>query len=256
MISREFEGRKVLVTGGSSGLGLAVAAVFAREGARVGIIAFSETEVTSGLDMLRGSGPPEAFVGRAADVSDETALRNAVDAIAGELGGLDHVVNSAGIAGKLGQAVEEVTAADFLKVLQINVLGSFLVAKAALPYLKKGTHPSCVLIGSDSGFVSTPGMLAYNASKGAVVQLTRALSVELHEPFGIRVNSVCPSIMDTPMARTSLGITSFEGVGYPVSSPDDIATIVLMLASNRSLAVNGVSLLADFGYSARSSFPA
>jgi dihydroanticapsin dehydrogenase len=141
-------------------------------------------------------------------------------------------------------------------VQRVNVAGPFLLAKTTLPYLKARPHPTFTLIGSDSGFVAVPGMLAYNSSKGALVQLTRALSVELHEPFGVRVNSVCPSIVDTPMARDGMGIESFADVGYPVSAPEDIAWLVLSLASPRSVAVTGVSLLADYGYHARSSFPA
>jgi dihydroanticapsin dehydrogenase len=195
-------------------------------------------------------------VGATGDVGDEDSLRAAVDQIAGQLDGLDHLVSSAGIAGTLGDAVDQVPAEEFLEVQRINVLGPFLLAKVALPYLKSGADPTCTLIGSDSGFVAVPGMLAYNASKGAVAQLTRALSVELHEPFGIRVNSVCPSIVDTPMARDGMGMESFADVGYPVSAPEDIAWLVLTLASRRSVAVNGVSLLADYGYHARSSFPA
>ena len=165
-------------------------------------------------------------------------------------------MGSAGVAGPLGDEVDAVPTDEFLDVLQINVVGPFLTAKLTLPYLKKGTTPTLNLIGSDSGFVAVPGMLAYNAAKGAIVQLTRALSVELYEPFGIRVNSVCPSIVDTPMSRNGMGIESFADIGYPVSTPDDIAWLVLSLMSPRSLAVNGVSLIADFGFHARSSFPA
>ena len=183
-------------------------------------------------------------------------MGTAVTMIASELGGIDHVVASAGIAGPIGEAVEDVRASDFIEIQRINVLGTFLAAKLALPYLKVGTDPTCTLIGSDSGFVAAPGMLAYNASKGALVQMTRALSVELHEPHGIRVNSVCPSIVDTPMARNGMEMESFAGVDYPVSTPENIAWLVLFLASPNSLAVNGVSLLADYGYHARSSFPA
>lgn len=162
-----------------------------------------------------------------------------------ELGGIDHVVNSAGIAGTLGDPVDQVPADEFLEVQRVNVLGAFLSVKLTLPLLKKGVNPTCTLIGSDSGFVTAPGMLAYNASKGAVAQLTRALSVELHEPHGIRANSVYQTIVDTPMARDGM-----------VSTPQDIGWLVLTLASPKSRAVNGVSLLADYGYHARSSFPA
>jgi dihydroanticapsin dehydrogenase len=256
MVDLGLAGSRVLVTGGTSGIGLAVAAAFLEEGAKVGVIGRSAERMAAALGEL-GSGHPDAeVVGAVGDVADEDSLRAAVDEIAGRFGGLDHVVGSAGIAGSLGDAVDAVPADEFLEVQKVNVVGPFLLAKTTLPYLKVGDRPTCTLIGSDSGFVSAPGMLAYNASKGAVVQLTRALSVELHEPFGIRVNSVCPSIVDTPMARNGMGIESFADVDYPVSTAQDIAWLVLSIASPRSVAVNGVSLLADYGYHARSSFPA
>ena len=256
MIDLKFSDRSVLVTGGTSGIGLAVADLFAGEGARVGIVGRSAERMEAALKALRTAHPKAKVVGATGDVADEDSMGAAVTTIASELGGLDHVVSSAGIAGPLGDAVEDVRASDFIEIQRINVLGTFLAAKLTLPYLKKGTDPTYTVIGSDSGFVTAPGMLAYNASKGALVQLTRALSVELHEPHGIRVNSVCPSIVDTPMARDAMEIESFAGVDYPVSTPENIAWLVLFLASPNSRAVNGVSLLADYGYHARSSFPA
>ncbi|MEI4271195.1 SDR family oxidoreductase [Klenkia sp. LSe6-5] len=236
-------GSRVLITGGTSGIGLGVASAFLAEGASVAVLGRSAARMQAALDQL-------------GDAGEEGVLRSAVEDVVSRLGGLDHVVGSAGIAGTLGDPVEEVPATEFLEVQRVNVAGPFLLAKTALPHLRAGTSPTCTFIGSDSGFVAVPGMLAYNASKGALVQLTRALSVELHGPFGIRVNSVCPSIVDTPMARDGLGVDSFDDVGYPVSSAADIAWLVLGLASPRSRAVTGVSLLADHGYHARSSFPA
>ncbi|MCZ0991711.1 SDR family NAD(P)-dependent oxidoreductase [Streptomyces diastatochromogenes] len=256
MINLGFKDRNVLITGGTSGIGLAAAHLFAGEQARVGIIGRSAERLESALKRLRASHPEAKIVGYVGDVADEESMRTAVTAIVADLGGLDHVVNSAGIAGPLGDAVDQVRAEDFLEVQRVNVLGAFLSVKLTLPYLKEGVDPTYTLVGSDSGFVAAPGMLAYNASKGAVAQLTRALSVELHEPHGVRVNSVCPSIVDTPMSRDGMGVESFAGVDYPVSTPEQIAWLVLSLASPNSVAVNGVSLLADYGYHARSSFPA
>ncbi|WP_433710216.1 SDR family NAD(P)-dependent oxidoreductase [Nocardia sp. CA-084685] len=256
MITLGITGRNVLVAGGTSGIGLAVAEGAAGEGAGVGIIGRSPERLQNALTSLRTAHPGAKVVGATADVSDEASLNAAIEQITAELGGLDHVVSSAGIAGLLGQEVDEVAADEFLDVQRVNVLGPFLTAKAVLPHLKKGTAPTFTLIGSDSGFVAVPGMLAYNASKGAIVQFTRALSVELHAPHGIRVNSVCPSIVDTPLAREAMEIESFEGVDYPVSTAEHIAWLVLSLMSPNSIAVNGVSLVADYGFHARSNFPA
>jgi dihydroanticapsin dehydrogenase len=234
---------------------LAVAAAFLREGAKVGIISRTQKTVERALAGAL-AGPDSPVFAAVADVSDESSLAEAVLDLTTRLGGLDHVVASAGVEGEMGASVEEVTAQGFRDVLNVNVLGTFLLIKQATPYLKMASEASVTIIGSDSGFVAAPGMLAYNASKGAIVQLTRALSYELFEDAKIRVNSVCPSIVDTPMAHRGLGVDSFDGAPYPVHTPDDVAWSVLFLSSPLSRTINGVSLMSDFGYSARSSFPA
>jgi dihydroanticapsin dehydrogenase len=172
------------------------------------------------------------------------------------LGGLDTLVTSAGIEGEMGASLTDVTSEGFREVLDVNVLGVFHAVKCAVPLLAQSPSASVTMVGSDSGFVAVPGMLAYNASKGALVQLTRALSYELFDEHGIRVNSVCPSIVDTPMARRGLGVESFQDAAYPVNSPDDVARTVLFLSAPESRSLNGLNLLMDFGYTARSSFPA
>lgn len=256
MVDLGLKDRRFVITGGTSGIGLAAAEALLEEGAAVGIVGRSPQRLADALAQLRVSFPQGRIVGAAGDVASEDSITAAVAQIAHDLGGLDGLVSSAGIAGSFGDAPHEVTAADFLEVQQVNVLGTYLAVKSSLPFLKQGADPSITIIGSDSGFVAAPGMLAYNASKGAIVQLTRALSVELHEPFGIRVNSVCPSIVDTPMSRDGMGVESFADAEFPVCSPEDIAWLVVSLSSPRSRTVNGASLLSDFGYHARSSFPA
>jgi dihydroanticapsin dehydrogenase len=113
------------------------------------------------------------------------------------------------------------------------------------------------MIGSDSAFVASPDMVVYNATKAAIVHMARSLAVEW-EPAGIRVNTVSPSIVDTPMSRGDLGLedAGFIGVDYPVLEAADVARSVLYLSSTASRGVNGHSLTMDFGYSAKSSFPA
>lgn len=249
-------GRRILVTGGTSGIGLAAAEALLEEGAAVAIVGRSAPRLNAALESLRESYPNGRIIGATGDVASEESIQAAVEHLAGEFDGLDGLVSSAGIAGRYGDAPDAVSADDFLEVQRTNVVGTYLVVKAALPYLKRGADPTVTIIGSDSGFVAAPGMLAYNASKGAIVQLTRALSVELHEPFGIRVNSICPSVVDTPMSRDGMGVESFEDAPFPVCTPADIAWLVVSVSSPRSRTVNGTSLLADFGFHARSSFPA
>lgn len=246
---------RVIVTGGASGIGAAAARAFAENGATVGIVSRSEETIRRALkgELADHAGK---ILWRVADVADDEALTAAIEGLATDLGGIDAVVASAGIEGEMGASVAEVTAKSFQDVLNVNVVGVFNAVKRSLPYLSASRNASVIIIGSDSGFVAAPGMLAYNASKGALVQLTRALSVELFEAHGIRVNSVCPSIVDTPMSRRGMEVEDFDGVDFPVQSADDVAWSVLYLASERSRAVNGVNLLSDFGYTARSNFPA
>jgi dihydroanticapsin dehydrogenase len=232
-------GRSVLVTGGGSGIGRACAELFAAEGARV---------LT--LD-LRGD------VDLVADVTDEGAVRAAVDRAAERHGGLDVVVCCAGISGPVGTAATEVSVADWDAVFAVNVRGPFLVAKHAARHLAAASSPAIVMLGSDSAVVAAPGMAPYCASKGALLMLARALSVDLAQD-GIRVNCVCPSVVDTPMSRADLGVVAegFADAPFPVQTAQDVARQVAFLASPASASVNGTHLLADFGTTARSSLPA
>lgn len=244
---------RVIITGGSSGIGLAAARFFAEAGAKVGLIARDPSKLNAASTTLKNNAP--VFTA-AANVSVEEEIEAAFNSLAEDMGGIDAIISAAGIDGEMGASCEQVTAASFREVLEVNVLGTFLTVRSALPYLKESPTPSVVIVGSDSGFVTAPGMLAYNASKGALVQLTRALAIELFDTYGIRVNSVCPSIVDTPMARRGLGVDSFSEVDYPVQDPAELAWTIGYLASNRNPAINGVNLLSDYGYTHRSSFPA
>jgi len=248
--------KRVVITGGASGIGLATAQAFLEAGAGVVIISRTRQSLDEALRGPLSKYPPGQCHGIVTDVADEVAMANTFKECHSLLQGIDTVVASAGIEGEMGNAVQHVTSHDFRRVLEVNVLGVFHAVKHALPFLEKAENPSITIIGSDSGFVAAPGMLAYNASKGALVQLTRALSFELFESHGIRVNSVCPSIVDTPMARRGMGVESFDNAEFPVNAPEDIARTVVFLADKESRAINGVNVLSDFGYSARSSFPA
>lgn len=245
----------VLITGAASGIGLGCALGFAREGARLGLLDRSADGLERAARLVEEAGG--TAVAHVADVTDEDGMATAIGALADRLGGIRIAVGCAGISGPFGQSPERIALEDWNRVLAVNVTGQFLLVKHALPHLARATDAAIVFLGSDSGFVAAPGMLPYNASKGAVVQFTRALSVELADA-GIRVNAVCPSIVDTPMARADLGLEDegFAGVGYPVQTTDEVARHVLYLSSRASRPVNGTALVSDFGYLARSSFPA
>lgn len=249
------DGVGVVITGAASGIGLACARAFVDEGAFVGIIDRDAVALHAVAAELTSA---DAVIASAvADVTIESDIVSAIDAVARRLGGIGVAVACAGISGTVGLPLDEVSLDEWNRVMAVNVSGQFLLAKHALPHLKDAHHPAIVLMGSDSGFVAAPGMVPYNASKGAVVQLAKALSVDL-EQYGIRVNCVCPSIVDTPMARSDLdiGTEGFAAVGYPVQSASEVASHVLYLSSPVSRPINGTALVSDFGYLARSSFPA
>lgn len=239
----DYAGRRVLVSGAASGIGRACALAFARAGARVGA-----------LDRDRCSALPESagHVSVTADIGVEPEVRGAVTRILDELGGIDVVVGAAGISGPFGASVDEIELAEWDRVFNINVTGQFLLVKHTLAALRQAREPAVVFVGSDSAFVAAEGMVPYCASKGALAQLTRALAVDLRA-YGVRVCSVCPSVVDTPLARGDLGERMDRG-DFPVQRPEQVAEHVLYLAGSATL--SGVNLVSDFGYLAHSSFPA
>ncbi|CAB4898765.1 MAG: SDR family oxidoreductase [Actinobacteria bacterium] len=247
--------RRVIITGGSSGIGRASALAFAAEGARVGIVSRDEIGMARTLELASEAG--HSLHSAVADVTDETAVADALKHLVDELGGLDTLVHCAAVSGPVGRSLGDVSADEIRQTIDVNVVGAFIVAKAGLAHLEAATDATFVMIASDSAFVASPDMVVYNASKAAIVHMARSLAVEW-ERAGIRVNTVSPSIVDTPMSRADLGIgeKGFVGVDYPVLTADDVARAVLYLSSTASRGVNGHSLLMDFGYSARSSFPA
>lgn len=250
----ELERHAALVTGAASGIGAAVAQRLAEEGARVALMDRDATGLMRIADELRSAG--HEVIPVVADVTSESEVSLGIASAVDMLGGLDLVVGCAGVSAPMGRRLDDVALAEWNAVFAANVTGSFLLMKHALPALRSSDAAAVVLVASDSALVAVPGMVPYCASKAAVVQLARALSVEVAGD-GIRVNAVCPSVVDTPMSRHDLGLTrGFDGVGFPVQTAREVADEIAFLCSRRSRAVNGTALLSDFGYTARSSFPA
>lgn len=244
----QLKGTTALITGAASGIGRATAVALAAEGVRVALL---DRDAVALAETARGC---EDAVVRVVDVTDAEQVADAVSASVEELGGLDAVVCCAGISGPVGSTIEEISLIAWNTVFAVNVTGPFLVLAHALPALRASEAASVVLLASDSAFVSSPGMVPYCASKAALVQLGRSLSVDL-SATGIRVNTVAPSIVDTPMSRGDLGADAFADPPFPVQTPEDVASHVLYLVSPRSRAINATTVVSDFGYSARSGFP-
>lgn len=238
-----------LITGAASGIGRATALALAAEGVRVALL---DREGAGLQEVARGCADAVVLV---ADVTDESQVQAAVHAGVTALGRLDAVVCCAGVSGPVGTPIEETTLDSWNRVLAVNVTGPFLVLKHALPALREADAASVVLLASDSALVASPGMVPYCTSKAAVVHLGRALSVDLADTR-IRVNTVAPSIVDTPMSRGDLGDAAFDEPFFPVQSAAEVAAHVAYLVSPRARAINGTTVLSDFGYTARSGFPA
>ena len=245
----QLDGTTALITGAASGIGRATALALAAEGVRVALLDRDAAALAETADGCRDA------VVLVADVTDEQQVREAVQIGVATLGRLDAVVCCAGISGPVGTAIEDTDLVEWNAVFAVNVTGAFLVLKHTLPALRASAAASVVLIASDSAFVASPGMAPYCASKAALVQFGRALSVDL-AGTRVRVNTVAPSIVDTPMSRGDLGAAAFDEPGFPVQTAAEVAAHVAYLVSPRSRAINGTSLLSDFGYAARSGFPA
>lgn len=244
-------GRRALVTGAAGGIGRAAARALADEGCHVALLDRDAAALEALAAELRATGVSATT--HPCDLTDEGAVAEAVRAVT--LGGLDILIGCAGISGPVGTALADTALADWDAVFAVNVRGTFLVLRAAIPALRRSETASVVLVASDSALVAAPGMVPYCSSKGAVLQLARAASVDL-APDGIRVTAVCPSVVDTPMSRGDLEVDGFEEAAFPVQSAAEVASQLVFLASPVSRPVNGTALVTDFGYTARSAFPA
>jgi NAD(P)-dependent dehydrogenase (short-subunit alcohol dehydrogenase family) len=247
----ELDGSVAIVTGAAGGVGREVVRLLLDAGASV----VAEDIDPSVAELETADGRVAALVG---DVADASTARAAVAAATERFGRLDLLVNNA--ARFVTKPVVDTTDDDWDGVMRTNVRGVFVHCREALPLLAEGGGGAIVNLASISGTVGLTDQVAYSASKGAIVQMTRQLAVEW-SPRGVRVNAVAPGAIDTQFLRNALaGVPDIDEVlaqiaaAHPlgrISQPDEIAEVVLFLASPRSRFVTGAILMADGGYSAQ-----
>ncbi|MFE2415716.1 SDR family NAD(P)-dependent oxidoreductase [Streptomyces hokutonensis] len=238
----DFEGLKALVTGGASGIGRATAELLAERGASVAVLDLDPSSVEKPL------------LGYRADVTDDASVRQAVASAVADLGGLDIVVNNAGIGAQ--GTVEDNDDDEWQRVLDVNVIGMVRVTRAALPQLRESSHAAIVNTCSIAATAGLPQRALYSATKGAVQSLTLAMAAD-HLREGIRVNCVNPGTADTPWvgrlldsapdpAAERAALAARQPSGRLVSAAE-VAGAIAYLASPLSGATTGTSLAVDGG---------
>ena len=248
----DFSQQRVLITGGTSGMGAASALAFVEAGARVVISGRSQQRARDIMQRCKKAAGSIAFV--AGNIAKRKKCDMIVAEAVGILGGLDIVVNSAGII--YHATAEETTDEQWLETMKVNVNGMFYICRAALPHLRssKGT---IVNIASDAALTGSYHLTAYCASKGAVLQMTRAMALD-YAREGIRIVPICPGDVDTPMLRGEFrdrGLEAEAGLresaaGVPlnrVCSAEEVADMVLYACSDSARFITGFPLVLDGG---------
>ncbi len=249
----DFSGMAVLVTGGTSGIGAAIARAFGDAGAAV---LLSGRDAGRGAEVvadIAGDGGTAAF--EPADLTDPRACGRLVDAVLDRYGRLDVLVNNAGVIHRA--TAEETSDEQWNETIAVNLSAAFLVSRAAIPALRRQGGGAIVNVASDWALVGGRRGVAYCASKGGLVQMTRAMALD-HASDGIRVNAVCPTDIMTPMLVDefrAMGLREEEGLAAlgeqipmgRVGTPEEVARAVLFLASEQAAFITGVALPVDGG---------
>ena len=247
-MSKKLEGKIALITGGSRGIGAAIAKRLAADGANIAVTYSKGADAAVSIvkEIERAGGKAIAIQ---ADAASADAVRNAVEKTVTTFGGLDVLVNNAGTA--MATAFEETTLDDFDRLFAVNVRGAFVATQTALKHIKSGGR--IIMIGSCLGErVFMPGMAPYSATKGAIKMFTQGLARELG-PRGITVNNIQPGPIDTDLNPASGEWAAVQKAAVPLDRygrVDEVAALVAFVASPESSYINGANLTVDGGVNA------
>lgn len=257
-MSGRLSGQTAWISGAASGIGEATARLFVEEGANVALV---DRQEGRGRSLREEIGGNSLF--HAVDVSDEAQVKESIDATAARFGGLNILVNCAGIIHV--KLLHEYASSDWDTLMGVNLKSMFLSLKHALPHLKQRPKSYVVNVGSISSFVGQAGTPAYTASKAAVLGLSRSIALD-YASIGLRCNCVCPGITDTPMLREHLNKTADPDATLAerlrrvptrtVLSSENVARSILYLSCEDSAGVTGTSLVIDGGYLAAAEWDA
>lgn len=238
------DGRHIAITGAGSGIGLETARLFAMRGAKVALL--DRDAVVHDIAPTL-----EDAIAVTTDVTSEESVQRGIDAVATRLGALDGLVNCAGA--DFSGSLEETTAAEWARLISVNLTGPYLTARAALPWLRKVERATIVNIASGLGFRPIRHRAAYSTSKAGIIMFSKALALELGP--NIRVNAVCPGVVDTPMLRKAwpdpeaIAKVTTPYVIKTLATAEDLAYSILFMTSDASLHITGTALASDGGAS-------
>ncbi|MFD6181473.1 glucose 1-dehydrogenase [Streptomyces goshikiensis] len=247
-MNQQFAGTSALVTGGGSGIGRASALALAAEGALVTVAGRTPAPLKETVRLIEASGGSARYV--VADITDEAQVEKAVDAAVADIGRLDIALNNAGYDGEY-QLTRDYSTDMLDRMIALNVRGVFLSMKHELRHMTAQGSGAIVNMSSGAGLIGVPGFSGYAATKAAEIGMTKSTAVEV-APHGIRVNAVCPGLVDTPMIaaldadqRTSLDAAHPLG---RIARAEEIADAVVWLSSDKASFVTGIALPVDGGY--------